>query len=37
MIYSISVSGFDKADSELAAKIKFRLCNDIISVKGAKK
>lgn len=28
MIYSISVSGFDKADSELTAKINFRLCND---------
>lgn len=50
MIYSIVVWGFDsdndyQHDSELDAKIKFRLCNDfsdtkrydIISVKGAKK
>lgn len=52
MIYSIGVWGFDTdndyqhdCDSELAAKIKFRLCNDfsdtkryeIISVKGVKK
>lgn len=45
MNYSVVVWGFDKADSELEAKLKFRMSGDfayterytIISVKGVKK